>query len=866
MGNSDRVKFLTMLCIAMIVVIIYSAFTAAATYNFEPTEVYETTQNRFNITVNNYLGDYEVTSLKSTSSLLEISSIADYLGWKENFSDTFAQWYDGSLGTNVLLALFQFDARAKKVNANQTEIVTIDVVDENGLSHKTDLEFKVVNDETAPILSNAQPEDEFIKEGETRDVSINAEDPETGILEVSFVWKLCAEVNASEQILNNNNSLFFGDVDFSNYVNEDKICYSFFAENNGGETAVQDGTLTVDGLPPEVFLESPNNNQLINAEAKFVYRTIDNLAEVLYCEFYVDNSIISSLETQNNVSTEIDAIDADEGEHQWSIVCRDQAGWETTSESRTYILDKTAPTIELVTPENNSIISDSSEITFEISDNNEVGEVKYVFEGTTINASESFSLTGENWPEGQNEITVIARDVAGNVLEETFSFIIDRTAPTVELISPENQSDVHVRFEFKVNDNYDATPECDLIVDNELKLSENMTEDDVAVFAEILSVGDYNWTVVCRDDAGNEGNTGTKELTVIDITGPDMEFNSAGIYFRGNEIILNMTITDPSGVDDVDATIVTPSGETIEVFLLEKDGYYVQEFVTDTDFSIGTYTLDVFAKDDLGHSSRYNNGTFEVTYRYEINLNDAEALEDEFANITGIVRFDNGTVIENANIFLEIEPNQSKVLISNMYGVFITQVMKSERGNYVMTASVNAPNGFEFSDSAKLTITAEETDSDGDDGSSGEDTTSSTSPSWDCDEWGYCVDGIKSRECFQGSASKTDVRTCTVELTDKFDVSKQSSRIEENLKDVKDNLNHTHSEILPEEKSNGLLGNAFGFLANVKGMSLFISLLFIMVLFGILFVTGLGSDEELTPKKSIKKDIFGGDYFDKRRK
>ena len=39
-----------------------------------------------------------------------------------------------------------------------------------------------------------------------------------------------------------------------------------------------------------------------------------------------------------------------------------------------------------------------------------------------------------------------------------------------------------------------------------------------------------------------------------------------------------------------------------------------------------------------------------------------------------------------------------------------------------------------------------------------------------------------------------------------------------------------------------------------------------MVLFGILFVTGLGSDEELTPKKSIKKDIFGGDYFDKRRK
>ena len=102
---------------------------AGTTVSLSPLAVYETTTHTFNLTLNNFGADDEIASVKVLAPDIDIQTVADYKGWQENYTENMAEWYDGSLGTNVLLALFQLTGHARKVDQNQSSLVQIIVTD-----------------------------------------------------------------------------------------------------------------------------------------------------------------------------------------------------------------------------------------------------------------------------------------------------------------------------------------------------------------------------------------------------------------------------------------------------------------------------------------------------------------------------------------------------------------------------------------------------------------------------------------------------------------------------------------------------------------------------------------------------------------
>ncbi|MBU0461814.1 MAG: Ig-like domain-containing protein [Nanoarchaeota archaeon] len=880
--------------------IIYAVMTSAVdpVVDMDPTQVYETTTHTFNLTINNYNGNYEIKSVKVLTTRLEVLSLADYLGWSENYTTSFAHWYDGSLATNVLLALFELSAKAAQVDDNETDALQVILIDDEGNNYEYYIPILIVNDDSAPILSNNHPEDgDHIKEGVSDELfSIDAVDPETGVSKVSVEWTICDEDNVTPQDyeteLDNEEGTdtYTKRIDLSEYENEDTVCFAFEGESNGGEIAREEGKVRIDGEAPIVTLNYPDDEALINAESEFLFTATDNLAEVLTCIFYNDAVQVSELSVDNGVQATVPAVDAEEGVHDWKVTCRDKAGWETESEERMYILDKTPPVINLTSPENNSIISFMTLINFEVSDNYQLQQVYYVLNGTRYDVNTPFNINPFDWPEGPTTVQVVAQDAAGNVRVGEYVFTVDRTAPTIELLSPLNESDVHVTFEFDSEDNYDTTLLCALVVDDETRMSGTFNTNETGTFFDRLTLGNHTWRIECTDDANNTGFSGIEELTVIDLSGPDMTFNHPTTYFRGDTILFNVTITDPSGVEDVDATLEMPDSDIMEVFLLERDGYYVRDMVTDTSFLTGPYVLDVYATDTLGHPTR-NQSEILVTYRYivDMTLSVSPITIGNAVTISGSVAMDNGSLIPEDSVTLQIGDEEVDVALDENK-TFVYTFTPGATGTYTIVAKITPDNGIEFNDTETLVVNEVQGNDDdgGNGGSSGTrnhepSTTSSGSCSadWECGEWSDCINSNKQRTCRQNncgdtSATKTERRAChepkeePTETTQELEP--EQPRVTSNKLAVNDTQQDEQTDeesvIIEDDKGNGLfgrIGRAFGFLTGAgAGISLFIVVLIALGLMGTLFLTGWRK----TPKTSgsIKSDALFGDYLNRRNR
>jgi len=895
--ESDKTRFLIILCLAIIAVIAYSVASSAdePVVDIGPLDVYETTTHNFNVTVGNYNGNYEITSLRLVSNNLEILSMADYLGWSENYTSDFAHWYDGSIATNVLLALFQLNARASQVDANTSEIIEITLTDPEGNDHEYDIPFTIINDDSAPELSNNIPQDgDHIMEGITDQlVTIDAVDPETGVESVTFGWTLCEQDNSSNvtpssygvELDQFEDSASYSDIiDLSEYENEEEVCFVFEAENNGGETVDLEGVFTLDGEAPSVVLDAPEDEALINAESEFMFTATDNLAETLDCQFYNDAIVVQNVTADNGVQQIVAAVDAEEGVHDWKVVCVDRAGWETESEERMYILDKTAPEIMLLNLENNAVISFMTLIQFNVTDNYQLQQVYYELDGTRYDVSNQFSIDPFDWAEGPTTITVVAEDTAGNINAEDYVFIVDRTAPTVDLTSPENESDVHVTFEFEIDDNYDPTLLCDLVVDNESRQSDVFNTNETGMFVDLLDIGNHTWYVSCTDDADNTGFSGIDTVTIIDTSGPDITFNHATTYFRGDTMYFNVTIIDPSNVEDVDATLEMPNTDVMEVFLLERDGEYVQDYSTDSNSSLGTYILDVYAVDELGNPSR-DQSEILLTYRYviEIGLSDNSIELGETVMVEGTVRFDNGSAVPEETVTVRLPSGDVEAPIGED-GTFTYSYTPNETGSYEIIAEITPDNGVMFSDSVLLDVLEPKVQDD-DSGNGGgvnynrdRDTTHSSgscSPDWDCDSWSECENSNKYRICTQSNcgdheATKTYRRACHV--PEEIEPEETTEEPEPDNGDsgngffVNDTEQTNEEPVIDEDEGNGGLfgriGRAFGFLTGAgTGFSLFIIVLIALGLVALLFMTGWAP----STKKQTKGDELFGNYFEKRR-
>ena len=293
----------------------------------------------------------------------------------------------------------------------------------------------------------------------------------------------------------------------------------------------------------------------------------------------------------------------DDGVYQFNAYTCDVAGnCAFNSTNYTITIDITNPSIEIVSPVNNTNTTDYGlSINYTYSDAN-VDTCWWTDIAGGINTTITCgnNVTGP-WVEGSNTVTIFLNDSAGNENSDTISFIVDNVAPNLILSLPQNNS-------------YHSSNES---------LELNYSSSDA-----LLSV-DTTWYYVLNSTDGYEiSNTTITTNTTFNISSE----GNYTLYLYSNDTVNNINSTSASFIVDLtdpNITIVSPS-----------DGYTIQDFVSgsvpvDTNFSLTETNLDSCwytinsgsTNTSISCSAGYNNFTFYLTsagtFTLEIFANDS---------------------------------------------------------------------------------------------------------------------------------------------------------------------------------------------------------------------------------------------------
>lgn len=272
----------------------------------------------------------------------------------------------------------------------------------------------------------------------------------------------------------------------------------------------------------------------------------------------VDGDITSQIVTSNTVNA--NAL----GTYTVTYNVSDSSGNAATPVVRTVVVDdNTAPQMPaLIYPYDNSILNSGVNIPLDWTTVTDPSGVYYRYDlwkngmayatGIDTNVSHAFVTLADgvyNW-------RVMAFDGAFNQTPWTgwWTFTVDTTPPAPEYISPTPADDSRLNgdgFEVRV-DGDDATSCRIYLNDGEpLEMLEDEDESFYYVF-DGLRDGTYDYYVVCRDQAGNEGSTGERSV-ILNNNPPVITLNGLAII----QAILGREFTDPwaTAMDDEDGDI-----------------------------------------------------------------------------------------------------------------------------------------------------------------------------------------------------------------------------------------------------------------------------------------------------------------------
>lgn len=206
--------------------------------------------------------------------------------------------------------------------------------------------------------------------------------------------------------------------------------------DGAGRTLSDSVTLVFDILEPSLDILSPENGSYNNnGSVTVVWTGIDEDTGIDHYAVSADG------ESWTNVSATQETFLLPEGTHTLLVRAYDLTG-NFNESGVTVIVDMTSPSLEILSPEDGSYNS-TGNVT-----------VTWVAEDATAGIDRSeVSVDGGDWTtangtsyalseldEGSHTVQVRAYDLAGNFNESSVSFTVDITAPSLEIISPDNGS------------------------------------------------------------------------------------------------------------------------------------------------------------------------------------------------------------------------------------------------------------------------------------------------------------------------------------------------------------------------------------------------------------------------------------------
>ncbi|MEK6822383.1 MAG: Ig-like domain-containing protein, partial [Nanoarchaeota archaeon] len=522
-------------------------------------------------------------------------------------------------------------------------------------------------------------------------VFVDAQDPQTGVKNADFsYWDCASNTSHTNVALTCTAGVCETILDVSSFDEGDRMCFEFLVYNNALDATNLSGSAGFDGTAPAIDVIAPADGAYGANNTIFTYNASDNLAPTLSCDLLLDGTIIDSVTATNAAitTTTYDMSSASEGTHAWNLQCTDWVGWLTASGTRSIIVDKTPPTITLNSPANGSTIPDGMIIDISVMDNYEVDTVTY-----------SASRNASDLPEGLNTLTVTATDKAGNVATIGYAFTVDRTAPTVTLIAPADNStvDVALGFEFSATDAFDTSPTCTLSADGSALATQDVTNGTPTNITQTLPIAIHTWQVSCTDDAGNVGTSTSWTVNVTDLRGPTI-ISDVVYVARTEEFPFSATITDPSGVASagaaVDGSAITFSGVSPT---------YSGSILMDIGTPLGSHDLTLDATDTYGNPGVLVDAfTLIQGYTITLSASPASVLPGESVTVAGTVVLDDGAAAPEQSLLLFL-PGET-VNISIVNGTFSTSLSAPGAGTYTIVASIISSEGFAHNKTTTLTV------------------------------------------------------------------------------------------------------------------------------------------------------------------
>lgn len=335
-------------------------------------------------------------------------------------------------------------------------------------------------------------------------------------------------------------------------------------------------------VDPKIKLEKPANNSVITSGTSIHFDIYDG-------NYDLNNTNYSLNEGANEsflINYTLDTSSWTEQNHIITVRANDRKG-NKIKKLFNFTVDDTSPDIQLLSPENRSVIQAGTQIDLDIFDLH-LNSVNYTLnDGSVHSLSYPYLIDTTSLSDGHYSVNISAVDEAGNTKNQTYGFKIDSTKPTITLKSPANKS------VFQPG----TTIDFDIFDENLLTSNYSLNGDEYQNFNPPYELntsswedGDYILKISVGDKAGNNRNE-TYNFTV-DSVDPKILLDSPDnntIHQAGTPIDL---IVSDQHLDSVSYKLNDKSSHPLPS----------QHSIDTTNWSDGEYNVKIFAVDEAGNT------------------------------------------------------------------------------------------------------------------------------------------------------------------------------------------------------------------------------------------------------------------------
>jgi hypothetical protein len=311
-----------------------------------------------------------------------------------------------------------------------------------------------------------------------------------------------------------------GAVEASITVDLDGVARPF---GTGWDMGAYESTATTlpDTQAPVVQITSPSAEATVSGDVTIAALATDDRSGIARVEFRVDGTLISS-STAEPYSATWDASAAAFGDHVIEVTAIDKAGNSATKAVTVSVADTTPPTVQIMVPTDGTVVSGIAWFGAGAGDTESgISRVEFRADGNLFYTAWGGYMYIADWDStgaapGPHIIEVTAYDNAGNSASTSITvFILDATAPTVSITSPQDQAVVvgPVEITATATDADSGITRVEFAVDGA-----NLATDTSPPYSAIWDatgavLGSHTIKVTAYDRAGNSA-VATRSVTV----------------------------------------------------------------------------------------------------------------------------------------------------------------------------------------------------------------------------------------------------------------------------------------------------------------------------------------------------------------